>query len=113
MSAFERVRPIGLDRFIAEAASFRRSDKGDLMGTDNWGSIFVGVLALTMGIIAIVARKRLASGIAEGQRTMFGRAGEKIARQSKPAGLLVAGIGGVLIGVTAIILGIVLPPEAF
>ena len=40
-------------------------------------------------------------------------AGEKIARQSKPAGLLVAGIGGVLIGVTAIILGIVLPPEAF
>lgn len=83
------------------------------MGTDNWGSVFIGVLALTMGITTIVARKRLASGIAEGQRTMFGRAGEKIARQSKPAGVLIAGIGAVLIGVTAIVLGVVMPPEAF
>jgi hypothetical protein len=83
------------------------------MGSGNWGSILVGVLALIMGIIVILARKNLASGIAEGQRTTFGRAGEKIARQSKPVGVLIAGIGGVLIGITAIVLGIVLPPEAF
>ncbi|GAB2627785.1 hypothetical protein GCM10009696_36370 [Kocuria himachalensis] len=83
------------------------------MGTDNWGSVFIGVLALIMGTIAIMNRDRLASGIAEGQRTMFGRAGEKIARQSKPSGALIAGIGGVLIGVTAIVLGVAMPPEAF
>ena len=76
-----------------------------------WPPVLIGPVAIIIGVVAIKYRKGMASGIAEGQRTMFGKAGELIARQSKPSGVVVAGAGGILIGVVMILMGLFIPPE--
>ena len=66
--------------------------------------------AIIIGILIVRYRKSLASGTAEAQRAMFGRFGEFVASQSRPSGALIAGIGFIVIGVAALLMGLFIPP---
>jgi hypothetical protein len=75
-----------------------------------WPAVIAGIVMIIAGIIIILNKKRLASGIAEAQRVAFGSLGEKFADQARPSGALAAGIGFVCIGVIAIIMGLTISP---
>ena len=75
-----------------------------------WPPIIIGPVAIIIGILIVRYRKSLASGTAEAQRAMFGRFGEFVASQSRPSGALIAGIGFIVIGIAAILMGLFIPP---
>lgn len=66
--------------------------------------LVVGSLALVIGIVVIVFRRRLRDFTVEGERTMFGRkVGDAAARMQSPFWVGVAGGGGVAIGFAMIV----------
>ena len=75
-----------------------------------WPPVIIGPVAIIIGILIVRYRKSLASGTAEAQRAMFGRFGEFVASQSRPSGALIAGIGFIVIGVAALLMGLFIPP---
>lgn len=75
--------------------------------------IFIGVFAIISGMAIVCNRKAIASSIAEGQKSMFGRLGKFLAGQSKPVGVAMAGVGFVVIGVAEVVMGILIPPDRF
>ena len=76
-----------------------------------WPVFITGTLLMAAGVAVIRHRQDSASDVAEGQRTMFSRVGEKISRQSKVSGTWGAGIGAILLGVLGIVLAYVVSSD--
>lgn len=76
-----------------------------------WPPVIIGPVAIIIGILIVRFHKPLASGTAEAQRAAFGRFGEFMASKSRPSGVIVPGIGFIVIGVVAILMGLFIPPE--
>lgn len=76
-----------------------------------WPVFITGTLVLATGVAIIRHRQDSASDVAERQRTVLSRVGEKIASQAKFSGTWGAGIGAILFGMLGIMLAYVVPAE--
>lgn len=70
-------------------------------------AFLIGILAILVGILALIFRARIAAANARGNRRLFGDAGERVAQASTPGQAALVGAIAVALGIALIILSIV------